>query len=279
MLYSSFQRLMFSFFFLFVFRILSAWFYRGHNPNNDFFHVRPYFKDIWEGRRPKVIFEEYIEMPEYQNIQTRMLGADSFPYRNVTVDKEVRTIISIREVLLYPCTPYDYIIIIALMDLTAGDKTFMCSLQFVQFALNLHFCMPTSQFYFLFFPSTHFVSTLQVYNLAIEAMNNIFFIGIQEEYNLSVEVMLRELRVTLKTKITKERNQQQDSYIKAQHLALKNNKKLIARVRSLNSHDAALYDSAYLRFCTTIKKYPDLYKKMKERSRNQCDILYNSSLN
>ena len=129
------------------------------------------------------------------------------------------------------------------------------------------------------FPSTHFVSTLQVYNLAIEAMNNIFFIGIQEEYNLSVEVMLRELRVTLKTKITKERNQQQDSYIKAQHLALKNNKKLIARVRSLNSHDAALYDSAYLRFCTTIKKYPDLYKKMKERSRNQCDILYNSSLN
>ena len=29
-------------------------------------------------------------MPEYQNIQTRMLGADSFPYRNVTVDRHVR---------------------------------------------------------------------------------------------------------------------------------------------------------------------------------------------
>ena len=28
-------------------------------------------------------------MPEYQNIQTRMLGADSFPYRNVTVNEEV----------------------------------------------------------------------------------------------------------------------------------------------------------------------------------------------
>lgn len=28
-------------------------------------------------------------MPEYQNIMTRMLGADSFPYRNVTVTKEV----------------------------------------------------------------------------------------------------------------------------------------------------------------------------------------------
>ena len=34
-------------------------------------------------------FQEYIEMPEYQNIQTRMLGADSFPYRNVTVNEEV----------------------------------------------------------------------------------------------------------------------------------------------------------------------------------------------
>ena len=28
-------------------------------------------------------------MHEYQNIQTRMLGADSFPYRNITVDQNV----------------------------------------------------------------------------------------------------------------------------------------------------------------------------------------------
>jgi hypothetical protein len=28
-------------------------------------------------------------MPEYNNIQTRMLGADSFPYRNVTVTDKV----------------------------------------------------------------------------------------------------------------------------------------------------------------------------------------------
>jgi hypothetical protein len=37
-----------------------------------------------------VLFDEYIEMPEYQNIQTRMLGADSFPYKNVTITNEVR---------------------------------------------------------------------------------------------------------------------------------------------------------------------------------------------
>lgn len=29
-------------------------------------------------------------MPEYNNILTRMLGADSFPYRNVTIDEKVR---------------------------------------------------------------------------------------------------------------------------------------------------------------------------------------------
>ncbi len=52
--------------------------------------MRPEFKEIREGKRPKVQFAEYLEMHEYQNIQTRMLGADSFPYRNVTVTEEVR---------------------------------------------------------------------------------------------------------------------------------------------------------------------------------------------
>lgn len=108
-------------------------------------------------------------------------------------------------------------------------------------------------------------------------MDNIFFVGIQEEYDLSVEVMLRELQISLKTKVKKERDQQKDSDIKTQKNVLKSNKKLISRVRALNSYDTALYDSAYLRFCTTLKKYPDLYRKMKERGRNQCDILYNLS--
>ena len=36
-----------------VSRLLSAWFYRGHSPNLDFFQVRPYFKDIEQGKRPK----------------------------------------------------------------------------------------------------------------------------------------------------------------------------------------------------------------------------------
>lgn len=35
-------------------RLLSAWFYRGHSPNMDFFQVRPEFKQIKLGLRPKV---------------------------------------------------------------------------------------------------------------------------------------------------------------------------------------------------------------------------------
>ncbi len=70
-------------------RLISAWFYRGHSPNNDFFQVRDYFKDVRDGKLPKVVFEEYLEMVEYNNIQTRMLGADSFPYRNITITEEV----------------------------------------------------------------------------------------------------------------------------------------------------------------------------------------------
>ena len=48
-------------------------------PNLDFFQVRPWFKDIKDGKRPRVTFDEYLDMPEYNNIQTRMLGANSFP--------------------------------------------------------------------------------------------------------------------------------------------------------------------------------------------------------
>ena len=72
-------------------RILSAFFYRGHSPNLDFFQVRPEAIEIKDGKRGRVEFPEYITMHEYQNIQTRMLGADSFPYRNITITDEVCT--------------------------------------------------------------------------------------------------------------------------------------------------------------------------------------------
>ncbi|KAJ1432032.1 hypothetical protein B484DRAFT_448037 [Ochromonadaceae sp. CCMP2298] len=72
-----------------VSRTISGWFYSGHNPNSDAFHVRPEFLQIRKGQRPRVSFQTYVALPEYRDVQTRMLGADSFPYRNATVDAQV----------------------------------------------------------------------------------------------------------------------------------------------------------------------------------------------
>jgi hypothetical protein len=68
---------------------VSGWFYFGHNPNSDAFGVRAEFEEVRRGVRPRVRFEQYAAYPEYRDVQTRMLGADSFPYRNVTVNDEV----------------------------------------------------------------------------------------------------------------------------------------------------------------------------------------------
>ena len=69
---------------------MSAWFYAGHNPNNDAFQVRPEFLKIRKGRLPRVGYEEYVQMQEYRNVQSRMLGANSFPYRDIEVNRTVQ---------------------------------------------------------------------------------------------------------------------------------------------------------------------------------------------
>jgi len=66
-------------------RLISAWHHRCHNPNIDCYHTRPEFKAAMKKREPTYDFDEFLNMIEYQNIATRMLGADSFPYRNVKV--------------------------------------------------------------------------------------------------------------------------------------------------------------------------------------------------
>lgn len=38
----------------------------------------------------QVSFASYLEMPEYNNIMTRMLAEDSFPYRNISIGEKVR---------------------------------------------------------------------------------------------------------------------------------------------------------------------------------------------
>ncbi len=180
-----------------VSRLISAFHYRGHSPNLDFFSVRPEFKEIKQGRKPKVTFDEYIEMPEYQNIQTRMLGADSFPYRNVTVNEKV----------------------------------------FIK---------------------------------AVEALNAFFFVGLQEVYDLSVELMQRELHTDEKDQVpVKNERNNNSGPLKKKKAAIKNNQALMDRTRQLNDYDERLYFLARDRFCITLKKYPDLYAKL-DKKKVQC---------
>ena len=144
--------------------------------------MRPEFKLIKEGKAPKVPFKDYIEMPEYQNIQTRMLGADSFPYRNIPISE-------------------------------------------------------------------------QVYKKAVDVLDKMFFVGLQEKYDLSVELLLRELkRGPLKDHPKKERNAGENKNKKA----LKADANLMARTKEVNDWDNKLYALAVKRFCRTIAKYPDL---------------------
>jgi hypothetical protein len=180
-----------------VSRTLSAFFYRGHSPNNDFFQVRPYFKQIRLGLLPKVDFPEYIEMTEYQNIQTRMLGADSFPYRNVSIDEKI-------------------------------------------------------------------------YERAKKALDSMYFVGLQEAYGLSVELLVRDLNVSIPIAVKKERDMGNSKSVKKKKKLILGNTSLMDRVKERNRFDIMLHQRATQRFCTMLKGYPDLYAKL-DRTRVSCD--------
>ena len=65
-------------------RFVSGFFYRAHSPNWDRFNIRPEFSE--DPTYPfKYSFDEYLEMPEYQNILVKMFARDKFPYFNATL--------------------------------------------------------------------------------------------------------------------------------------------------------------------------------------------------
>lgn len=180
-------------------RLLSAWFYRGHSPNLDFFQVRPWFKDIKDGKRPRVTFDEYLDMPEYNNIQTRMLGANSFPYKNVTITREL-------------------------------------------------------------------------YDRASDAIENMFFVGLQEVYDLSVKIMLRELNFKGELEVVKERDQAMNKKVKREKEAIRNNATAVAKMHAVNTWDKELYLVAVQKFCASARKYPDLYHLVLASGKVQCKV-------
>jgi len=65
-------------------RVVSGFFYRAHSPNWDRFNVRNYFS-----KHPihpfRFSFDEYLGMPEYQNILVKMFARNQFPYFNASL--------------------------------------------------------------------------------------------------------------------------------------------------------------------------------------------------
>ena len=82
---------------------------------------------------------------------------------------------------------------------------------------------------------------MQVFTRAKDAIDGIFFVGIQEAYDISVEVLLREFKMDhLNITVIKERDQS-NAGIAAKKKQLKDNKPLMERAAIVNKFDIELY--------------------------------------
>jgi hypothetical protein len=82
-----------------------------------------------------------------------------------------------------------------------------------------------------------------VYQKAEDALQHLFFIGLQEEFQISSELLLREMAMTDKLpapEIKKERDQSTGS-TSEQKAAIKGNAELMRRAREVNQYDLRLY--------------------------------------
>ncbi len=81
----------------------------------------------------------------------------------------------------------------------------------------------------------------QLYLSAIEAVDGLFFVGLQEAYEVSVQALLREMGVQeMNVSLAKERDQSNPT-LSAQKKLLKDNKVLMNRAKEVNSFDIRLY--------------------------------------
>lgn len=81
---------------------------------------------------------------------------------------------------------------------------------------------------------------IQVYNEAIKAVDSIFFVGIQEAYDFSVELLLREFDMKLSIELPKER-QDSSKKLKENKDKVKSDKGLMKKAEDVNYYDMMLY--------------------------------------
>lgn len=87
----------------------------------------------------------------------------------------------------------------------------------------------------------NFLFPAQLYQAAVKAVDNIFFVGIQEAYEFSVEILLREFDMKLDIELPTERQDLSNKKLKRDKDAVKNDQELMARAAAVNSFDMRLY--------------------------------------
>ena len=111
-----------------------------------------------------------------------------------------------------------------------------------------------------------------MYESAVEALSGLFFVGLQEHYEVSVKLLLRELDMgDLPVTIERDRDQANTMYarrIAREKRALEKNNALMTRTREVNKYDMQLYNHALSRFCETIQRHPDLYKEAQRNKKS-----------
>jgi len=81
-----------------------------------------------------------------------------------------------------------------------------------------------------------------VFNRAVEALEAMYFIGIQSVYDLSVAVMLRKMNMSIPAALEKERDQSSSRRIEEEKRAILTDTRLMARAREVNQFDIRLYE-------------------------------------
>ena len=85
------------------------------------------------------------------------------------------------------------------------------------------------------------MSVLQIFQDAVVALNKLFYIALQEEFDISVLGFVRELNLTFVPSIAKERDQGSNAGLGQQKADLMSNQAIMRRAADVNSYDIKLY--------------------------------------
>jgi len=114
-----------------VARVLSAYKYRCHNPNHDCYNVRKDFCKHGRQCRRRYTIDDYLDMPEYHNIFTRMVARNVFPYSNTSVPMTEQDVAQASKILqgfavvgLQEAYESTVLLVAAAMDVPVDDADF-----------------------------------------------------------------------------------------------------------------------------------------------------------